>query len=184
MPKYINILKCVCQHKIILISYNILEKGELKLKINYKKLIICIAIPVVLGALSGFVTRGGMEIFKTLQKPPLSPPAIVFPIVWTILYVLMGIASYLVSESEYSCKAAALRVYGLQLLFNIIWPIIFFSLKAYLFAFVWLVVLFLLVVITTVLFYSCKKWAGYLMIPYLIWLVIAGYLNLGIYLLN
>lgn len=154
------------------------------MKIDYKKLFICIAVPLALGGLSAFITRGSMEKFEALNQPALSPPGIVFPIVWTILYILMGIASYIVLTGCVSGRAAAIRVYAVQLVFNVIWPIIFFSLSMYLFAFIWLVILFLLVAITTVLFYSCNKYAGYLMIPYLIWLVFAGYLNMGIYLLN
>lgn len=154
------------------------------MKINYKKLAIAIAIPLVLGAISGFVTMNSMKDFEMLSKPPLSPPGIVFPIAWTILYTLMGIASYVVYSSDCYCKSAGLRVYGLSLLFNIIWPVIFFSLRLYLVAIVWLIVLILLVFITALLFYSCKKAAGYLLLPYLIWLVFALYLNIGIYLLN
>ena len=154
------------------------------MKIDFKKLIICIAIPVGLGALSGFLTSGSMDIFKMLNKPPFSPPAIVFPIVWTILYTLMGIASYHVLQSGCFQKTASIRVYALQLIFNIIWPVIFFTFNMYLLAFVWLVMLLLLVVLTAVLFFSCNKAAGYLMLPYIVWLLIAGYLNLGIYLLN
>ena len=154
------------------------------MKINFKKLILCIAIPLALGGLSAFITRGSMETFESLNQPALSPPSIVFPIVWTILYILMGISSYIVLESCISSRTAAIRVYAVQLVFNVIWPIIFFTLGMYLFAFIWLVVLFLLALITTILFYSCNKWAGYLMIPYLIWLIFAGYLNMGVYLLN
>ncbi len=154
------------------------------MKINYKRLVISIAIPLLLGALSGFITRGGTQQFATLNKPPLSPPAIVFPIAWSILYILMGIASYIVYQSDCSIRTSALRVYAVQLVFNILWPIVFFSLKMYLLAFIWLIVLFLLVLITSLLFYSCKKIAGYLMLPYILWLIFAGYLNLSIYLLN
>jgi tryptophan-rich sensory protein len=154
------------------------------MKINFKKLIVCIAIPLLAGGLSAFITRGDMSQFETLTKPPLTPPAIVFPIVWSILYLLMGIASYVVCRSPSYTKPVAIRVYGLQLIFNVIWPIIFFSFGMYIFAFIWLVILFLLVLITAALFYSINKWAGYLLIPYVLWLVIAGYLNLGIVLLN
>lgn len=154
------------------------------MKINFKKLAICIAIPLGLGIISGLITRGGMEDFEALTKPPLSPPGILFPIVWSILYTLMGISSYIVVESGCSAKGASIKAYGLQLAFNIVWPVIFFSFKMYLLAFIWLLVLLLLVIVTTLLFYSCKKWAGYLMIPYIIWLLFAGYLNIAIYILN
>ena len=154
------------------------------MKIDYKKLAICIAIPIALGALSGFITRGETQQFAYLNQPPLSPPAIIFPIVWTILYALMGIASYIIVRSDCTIRTSALRIYAVQLVFNILWPVVFFSFKLYLLAFIWLIVLFLLVLITSLLFYSCKKSAGYLMIPYILWLIFAGYLNLSIYLLN
>ncbi len=153
------------------------------LKIQWKKLLTCIAIPLITGGVSALLTRGSMETFVSVNKPPLSPPGWLFPIVWTILYILMGIASYLVLTSG-KMNRAALTVYGIQLAFNFLWPILFFNLGLYLFSFVWLVILWLLILITTVLFYIISKPAGYLMIPYLLWVTFAGYLNLAIYLLN
>ena len=153
------------------------------MKIEWKKLLTCIAIPLIVGGVSAFLTRENMDIFNTLNKPPLSPPGWLFPIVWTLLYILMGIASYLVLTSEKN-STNALTVYGIQLAFNFFWSIIFFNLNLYLFAFIWLVVLWILILITTVSFYRISKPAGYLMIPYLLWVTFAGYLNLAIYLLN
>ena len=152
---------------------------------NIKTLIICLAIPLVVGGLSALLS-GGMDNFDTLIKPPLSPPGWLFPVVWTILYILMGIASYLVltsGKSEENIRRT-LILYGIQLTFNFLWPIFFFSLSAYLFAFIWLVALWLLILAITVSFYRISDIAGYLMIPYLVWVTFAGYLNLGIYLLN
>lgn len=154
------------------------------MKIQWKKLIISIAIPLLIGGLSALITMGSMEDFDSLNKPPLSPPGWLFPVVWTILFTLMGIASYLVYTSGNPDSKTALTVYGVQLLFNFFWSIIFFNLEMYLFAFIWLVVLWLLILVTTILFYRIRKPAGYLMIPYLIWVTFAGYLNLGIYILN
>ena len=154
------------------------------MKINWKKLIICIAIPLAAGGLSAFLTMDSMRSFASLNQPPLSPPPILFPIVWTILYVLMGVASYLVCMSGVSAAPLSLRVYAVQLLFNVIWPLIFFNMRLYLFAFVWLIALLLLVIITTILFYSCKKLAGYLLLPYIAWLCFASYLTIAIYILN
>jgi tryptophan-rich sensory protein len=154
------------------------------LKIDWKKLAVCVAIPLAVGGISAYLTMGSMEQFSSLNQPPLSPPPVLFPIVWTILYTLMGIASYIVYTSGCSGRSVALKVYGVQLVFNIIWPLIFFNMRMYLFAFVWLIVLLLLVIITAILFYSCKKLAGYLFIPYILWLVFAGYLNIAIYILN
>ena len=153
------------------------------MKIQWKRLILCIAIPLAVGGISALLTSSGMETFQALNKPPLSPPGWLFPVVWTLLYILMGIASYLVLTSGKPSRSA-LTFYGLQLLFNFFWSIIFFNLERYLFAFVWLIALLILIFITTVLFYKISKPAGYLMIPYLLWVAFAGYLNLFIYLLN
>ena len=155
------------------------------MKIQWKKLLICIGIPLAVGGLAAFLTMGSMETFGRLEQPPLSPPGWLFPVVWTVLYALMGIASYLVASSDKTYRArTALAVYGIQLAFNFLWSIIFFNLEAYWFAFVWLVLLWILILITTVLFYRISKPAGYLLIPYLLWVSFAAYLNYGIYLLN
>ena len=156
------------------------------LKINKKLLIVCLVIPLAVGGIAALLTGGGMDTFEKLNQPPLSPPGWLFPVAWTILYILMGIASYLVLTSGKSQESIrrALMLYGIQLVFNFLWPIFFFSLSAYLFAFIWLVALWLLILATTVSFYRISDIAGYLMIPYLVWVTFAGYLNLGIYLLN
>ena len=153
------------------------------LKIQWKTLIICLIIPLAVGIISALLTRNNMETFDLINKPFLAPPSWLFPVVWTILYILMGIASYLVFISEKPNKTA-LTVYGFQLIFNFFWSIIFFNLELYLFAFIWLVLLWLLVIKTTILFYQISKLAGYLMLLYVLWVTFAGYLNLSIYLLN
>ena len=156
------------------------------MKIDKKRLIICLAIPLVVGGAAGLLTMNSMEAFEALNQPPLSPPRWLFPVVWTVLYVLMGIASYLVSVSDapHEEKARALWTYGIQLAFNFLWPIAFFNLKWYLFAFLWLMILWILILITALRFGRIRKPAGYLLVPYLLWVAFAGYLNLGIYLLN
>lgn len=156
------------------------------MKIDKKRLIICLAIPLVVGGAAGLLTMNSMEAFEALNQPPLPPPGWLFPVVWTVLYVLMGIASYLVSVSDapHEEKARALWTYGIQLAFNFLWPIAFFNLKWYLFAFLWLVILWILILITALRFGRIRKPAGYLLVPYLLWVAFAGYLNLGIYLLN
>lgn len=153
------------------------------MKIEWKNLITCIAIPLAVGALSSLLTKNSMENFAMLQKPAFAPPGFLFPVVWTILYVLMGIASYLVLMSR-KTTGNALLVYGIQLVFNFFWSILFFNLGLCMFAFLWLALLWLLILLTTILFYQILKPAGYLMIPYLLWVTFAGYLNLGICLLN
>lgn len=156
------------------------------MKIDKKRLVICLAIPLVVGGAAGLLTMNSMEAFEALNQPPLSPPGWLFPVVWTVLYVLMGIASYLVSVSDapQEEKARALWTYGIQLAFNFLWPIAFFNLKWYLSAFLWLVILWILILITALRFGRIRKPAGYLLVPYLLWVAFAGYLNLGIYLLN
>ena len=155
------------------------------MKIQWKKLIICILIPLLVGGISAFLTTGSMKLFGMVSKPPLSPPGWLFPVVWIILYILMGIASYLILVSENKYRAqTALRVYGLQLFFNFFWSIIFFNMQQYLLAFVWLLILLTLIILTTFLFYRINKTAGYLLLPYIAWVSFAGYLNLGIYILN
>lgn len=156
------------------------------LKIDKKLLIICLVIPLAVGGIAALLSGGGMETFKTLDQPPLSPPGWLFPVVWTILYVLMGVASYLVltSGAPQESIRRALVLYGIQLAFNFLWPILFFSISAYLFAFIWLIALWLLILTAIILFHRISNTAAYLMIPYLIWATFAGYLNLGIYILN
>lgn len=153
------------------------------MNIQWKKLLICIAIPLAVGSLSALLTRNSMEVFEAVSKPELSPPGWLFPLVWTTLYILMGIASYLVLTSE-KPNHIALTVYGIQLVFNFFWSIIFFNLELYWFAFLWLIVLWLLILETAILFYDISKPAGYLMLPYLLWVTFAGYLNFAIFLLN
>lgn len=155
------------------------------MKIQWKKLVACIAIPLVVGGISALLTYKSMQSFEALNKPPLTPPGWLFPVVWSILFVLMGIASYLVLISQSaSSTRTALIFYGVQLFFNFLWSIIFFNFRLYLFAFVWLVALWLLIFITTCKFYKISKKAAYLMLPYILWVTFAGYLNFGIYLLN
>ena len=156
------------------------------MKKNYKLLILCIVIPLAVGSLAGFITKESMDTFNMLNKPLLSPPGIVFPIVWTILYTLMGIASYLVITSgKGSSKIKeALVYYGLQLLFNFFWSILFFSFGWYLFSFIWLLFLWVLIFNTMASFYDINKNATYLLVPYLLWVTFAGYLNFAIYLMN
>lgn len=153
------------------------------MKIQWRKLISCLAIPLAAGGLSALLTHGSMESFEALNKPTLSPPGWLFPVVWTVLFVLMGIASYLAAVSG-GPNRTALAVYGVQLLFNFVWPLLFFRLAQYLPAFIWLVILWVLILVTAVLFYRISKPAGYLMLPYLAWVAFAGYLNLAIFLLN
>ncbi len=151
---------------------------------KYKKLILAILIPLAVGGLSAFLSKDGMEAFMTLNKPVLNPPPVVFPIVWTILYILMGISSYLVYISDSPNTKKALTVYGIQLFFNFGWSIIFFRFMAFFTAFVWLIILIFLIYNMIVKFSNINKIAGRLQIPYLVWCLFAAYLNFSVYLLN
>lgn len=151
-----------------------------------KTFIFFTAIPLLVGIVAGLLTRGSMDAFAQLNKPPLSPPGILFPIVWTILYTLMGIASYLVYTSGATKEEVnnALLIYFLQLAVNFFWSIFFFNFEWYIFSFFWLVLLWVLIFYTIRLFYPISRTAAYLLIPYLLWVTFAGYLNLGIAALN
>ena len=156
------------------------------MKADKKKLIVSIAIPLAIGGIAAILSRGGMESFEQLNKPPLSPPGWLFPVVWTILYTLMGIASYLVltSGSPQEEIDSALTAYGIQLAVNFVWPLLFINLHMYLASFLWLVHLWLLILLTIRLFREISPAAAKLMVPYLLWVTFAGYLNLLIYVLN
>lgn len=156
------------------------------MKIRWKPLIVCLAIPLLVGGASAFLTKDSMKEFSMLNQPPLSPPMWVFPVVWTILFAMMGLASYLVyvSETRPREKRMALILYGLQLLVNFGWPLFFFRLNWWLFAFFWLLLLWVMILDMTARFYRLRPLAGVLLIPYLAWVAFAGYLNFGIYLLN
>ena len=155
------------------------------MKINWKKLIICLAIPLGVGGLATLLS-GGMDTYKTLNQPPLSPPGWVFPIVWSILYLLMGYASYriLMSEAEPAGIRKALIFYGIQLFLNFLWPLLFFGMQWYWAAFILLVVLWAFLYLTMHLFGEIDDTAENLLIPYLLWVTFAGYLDLGVALLN
>jgi benzodiazapine receptor len=149
-----------------------------------KPLLLSILISIGVGTLSAFFTMNSMDIYTDLAKPALSPPGFVFPIVWTILYILMGISAYLIYSSNSPDKNKALLIYAAQLIVNAMWSIIFFSLQRYLLAFIWLLLLLFLIILMIVSFSKINKTAAYLQIPYLIWVIFAGYLNLSVYLMN
>lgn len=153
------------------------------MKIQWKNLATCLAIPLAVGGLSAMLSQSGMVAYAMMKKPALLPPGWLFPVVWTIMYILMGLASYLVLTSGKESDAA-LIAYAIQLFFNFFWSILFFRMGLCVTAFLWLIVLWFLILRTTVLFYRIVKTAGYLMIPYLLWVAFAGYLNLSICLLN
>ena len=151
-----------------------------------KALIICLLIPLVVGGLAAWLTMDSMAQFAALAQPPLSPPGWVFPVVWTILYLLMGWASFLIwkSGAPQAAKRRALGPYGVQLAVNFVWPLLFFRAGLYGFALIWLVILLVLVAETMLAFGRIDRRAAWLLAPYLLWLLFAAYLNAGVWLLN
>ena len=155
------------------------------MKQNVKKLLVALAIPLAVGALSALLS-GGMQEYMTLIRPPLSPPGWVFPVVWTVLYLLMGYASYRVAVkgAEETQTRQALLIYGAQLVLNFLWSILFFGLQLRLTAFFLLIGLWLLIFLTIRLFSKIDEKAADLLLPYILWVSFAAYLNLGTFLLN
>ena len=166
-----------------------MEKGATamkSLKIQWKPLVISILISLVTGGISALLTSDSMKLYKSLNRPVLSPPPIAFPIVWTILYILMGVSAYMIftSTADQKKKRNALFLYALQLVLNFLWPIIFFNLELYFFAFLWIVLLWVTVLLMIAEFMKIRPAAGFLQAPYLIWLTFAAYLSLAFYYLN
>ena len=155
-------------------------------KINWKVLFISLALSLGVGILGSFLSGGGMTQYAERYRPPLSPPGWVFPVVWTILYTLMGIASYLVWESGSTDgkptedTVSALTFYLISLGLNLLWPILFFRQEAYIFALADLILLWISIYLTIKSFRPINETAAKLLLPYLIWVTFAGYLNLAI----
>lgn len=154
---------------------------------KFKTYLIAILIPLAVGGLSALLTSNNMMLYGEMTKPPLAPPPILFPIVWTVLFVLMGIGSarvYLKKDTMSRETATALRIYAIQLGFNFFWSLIFFNLQAFLFAFIWLIALWGLIIVMLFKFYKIDKPAAIINIPYFLWVTFAAYLNFAIYILN
>lgn len=151
------------------------------LKINYKRLVIYILIPLILGTIVGLITSsfGG---YKDMIMPKFAPPSILFPIVWSILYILMGMSRYIVERNGNDFDSV--RVYNMQLFVNLVWSFFFFTFKWYLFSFIWILLLIVLVGIMIYKFFNISKISAYLQVPYLLWIIFASILNFAVYLLN
>lgn len=153
---------------------------------SWKPYVFWILFTEGVGFLSGWLTREGVDLFNaTAQQPPLSPPSLLFPIVWTILYALMGIGAariYLAPASN--ARSRASLIYLLQLAFNFFWSILFFNLQNYALAFFWLLALWGLILWMILSFYRVDKMAAMLQIPYFLWVTFAAYLNFGVWMLN
>lgn len=153
------------------------------MKINYKKLILMIVFTFFIGGFFSFFIPNSRGFYASLEKPPLSPSGFIFPIVWSIIYILMGISLYIVSEYEYK-KEENYLIYIIQLVVNSLWTLLFFGFNLKFLSFLWILLLIVLVITMLISFYKTNKWAGILNIPYLLWLMFAAYLNFGIYILN
>lgn len=149
-----------------------------------KPYLVSILIALAVGFLSGIVTFRGMPAYEQLIKPPLTPPSVVFSIVWPILYILMGISAAMIWKSTDDNRGEALSIYALQLVFNAIWSVLFFGFETYFFSFIWLVLLWFTILLMIVSFYRIRPVAGVLQIPYLLWVTFAAYLNYAIWQLN
>lgn len=155
--------------------------------IDFKKLAASCAISLGTGVLSALISMPGMGNFDKAEHPPLTPPSWLFPIVWTILFLLMGISAYMIYINKYASqddKKQALWFYAAQLAVNFFWPVLFFNFSAYLLAFVWIVLLLVLVILTVKKFYAINPLAGALQIPYVIWTAFATYLTFGVFVMN
>ncbi len=141
-------------------------------------------ITFLFALLGGIVTYIGMPKFESAVQPPLSPPAYLFPIVWSILFLLMAVGATIIYDSDEETSPKALFLYTIQLTFNFWWCVLFFGFRLYFMAFIWLLLLLLCVFIMTVLFYRISRLAGLIQIPYLLWLLFASYLNFGVWFLN
>lgn len=156
------------------------------MKGNWKTYLFWIGLAEGIGSLAGILTMDATKAFtQTIHQPPFSPPMFLFPIVWGILYALMGIGAARVSLAPMSKeRSIALNVFVIQLVVNYIWSLIFFNLQSFGFAFGWLLFLWILIVVMIFSFHTVDGWAAWLQVPYLIWVTFAAYLNLGVWLLN
>lgn len=151
---------------------------------KYLPYIISVSLSLGIGGFSAFLTKNSMPLYSAINRPKFSPPPEFFPVVWAVLFVLMGIAAAIVWCSNGRKLDSALLFYGTQLVFNFCWSIIFFNFREYFAAFVWLIILLVLIILTTIKFYKINKLSGFLLIPYIIWVSFAGYLNFMIWILN
>ena len=154
------------------------------MKIQLKPLVVSLLISLGVGGIASILTSGSYSIYENLSKPPLSPPGFIFPIVWIILYILMGISAYLIYISNSDEKNLALKFYAVSLVVNFFWPIFFFKFGLFWLAFFWLLLLILIVAATLILFKKINPTAAWLLVPYLIWILSAAYLNLFTAILN
>lgn len=148
---------------------------------------ISIATALAVGGLSALLTSGNMDIYSQITQPPFAPPSVLFPIVWTLLYILMGISAamiYLQKEENLQSAQKSFVFYSVSLFLNFFWSIIFFNMQAFLFSFIWLLLLWVSILLTILQYRKISPLAAALQVPYLLWVTFAGYLNLAIFILN
>lgn len=145
---------------------------------------VSLLISLGTGVVAGLITQGSVADYALLVKPSFAPPGWLFPVVWGILYILMGVSAYLIYESFCQNREQALKLYALQLALNFLWPIIFFSFKLYFFAFIWILALWVVIILMIISFYRCDKRAAYLQIPYLLWVSFATVLTYAVAVMN
>ena len=171
--------------KILFYTYTYYEVNYMWKK--YKPYVLSVAFALLVGGLSAFVTRDNMNIYEKINTPPLSPPGWIFPIVWTVLFILMGISSariYIKGKEEGIDVSSALKTYLWQLGTNFIWSILFFNRQQFFLSFLWIIALWWLIFTMIKQFKKIDPLAAKLQIPYLLWVTFAGYLNFMIWLLN
>ena len=150
-----------------------------------KNIVIAVVIPLFIGLLSGYLTAEAMDVYQNLEQPAFSPPGWIFGPAWIVLYILMGYASYRIWDRRDKYEVnTALTYYGLQLVFNFFWSLIFFRFQLRGLALLEIVILLSLIIITTIKFYNIDKWAAYLLFPYIGWVSFATVLNYSIWMLN
>jgi tryptophan-rich sensory protein len=149
-----------------------------------KPYIFSILLSLTVGGLSALSIANNMNIYDKINTPPLSPPGWLFPVVWTILFIVMGISSAMIFTSKSSKKDDALFIYAVSLVLNFAWSIFFFTMQSFILSFIILVALWLSIIITIIQYYKINKVSAWLQLPYLLWVTFAGYLNFAIILLN
>ena len=159
-------------------------KRVMKMRKKVLPFLVFPAVSLLVGSVSALLTGENMMIYQTVEKPALAPPAALFPIVWTLLYLLMGVSAAMVYNAAGDYRKIGLWLFWAQLAVNFFWSLLFFNLRAFLFAFVWLILLWVLAAAMAIAFFKTRRVAGLLQAPYLLWLTFAAYLNFSVYILN
>lgn len=163
-----------------------MNTNEMKKKVKWDVLLAALLIPLFVGVFSAYLTNEDMKLYGSFNHPVLAPPAWVFPIVWTILYVMMGVASYLVymADAGRDEKNKALQFYAGQLAMNLFWSTLFFTYKRYLLSLIWLLIMWVMVMICAARFLRIRRAAGIMMGVLFLWTTFAAYLNLAYYVMS